>query len=113
MESIMQHEKWHWRPEEGGAVDPKLLDLKPVDPIVYKMKDVWGFDVDELPCEPFDIEIRIKADTVAEGLVMFEHAVKDYMLEHFDSFGRELFVQRLNFSDEFSEQKTCEIIMSD
>ena len=108
----MQHEKWIWEPSQGGQVNEKTLNLKPVDPVAYKMKDIWGYDQDEFPIEPFDIEVRITAPTVREGLNLFEQAVKEYMLEHFDGYTRHQYVERLEWSDEFSELKTCEIIMS-
>ena len=64
----MQHENWIWEPSEGGQVDEKTLDLRPVDPVAYKMKDIWGYDQDQFPIEPFDIEVRITAPTVRDGL---------------------------------------------
>ncbi len=108
----MQHGNWIWEPGQGGQVDEKMLNLKPVDPVAYKMKDIWGFDQDEFPIEPFDIEVRITAPTVRDGLNLFEQAVKEYMLEHFEGYTRDQYVERLDWSDEFSELKTCEIIMS-
>jgi hypothetical protein len=108
----MQHENWIWEPSEGGQVDAATLNLKPVDPIAYKMKDIWGYERDEFPIEPFDIEVRITAPTVRDGLHLFEQAVKEYMLEHFEGYTRHQYVERLDWSDEFSELKTCEITMS-
>jgi hypothetical protein len=108
----MQHENWIWEPSQGGQVAEKTLALKPVDPIAYKMKDIWGYDQDQFPIEPFDIEVRITASTVREGLHLFEQAVKEYMLEHFEGYTRHQYVERLDWSDEFSELKSCEIIMS-
>lgn len=108
----MQHENWIWEPSQGGQVDEKTLALRPVDPVAYKMKDIWGYDQDEFPIEPFDIEVRITAPTVRDGLNLFEQAVKEYMLEHFEGYTRHQYVERLDWSDEFSEHKTCEIIMS-
>ena len=108
----MQHENWIWEPSQGGQVDEKTLALRPVDPVAYKRKDIWGYDQDEFPIEPFDIEVRITAPTVRDGLNLFEQAVKEYMLEHFEGYTRHQYVERLDWSDEFSEHKTCEIIMS-
>ena len=67
----MQHENWIWEPSEGGQVDAATLNLKPVDPIAYKMEDIWGYDRDEFPIEPCDIEVRITAPTVRDGLHLF------------------------------------------
>ena len=75
----MQHAPWHFRPEKGGHVSLDALGMQPVDPVAYRMNDVWGYDDDELPTEPFDIEIRIQATTVLEGLEIFARAVQDYM----------------------------------
>ena len=72
----MQHEKWFWTPDEGAAVPEEELLLNPVDPVIYKMNDIWGYDPDELPCEPFDIEIKVHTESVLEGLKLFEKAVK-------------------------------------
>ncbi len=107
----MQHALWNLTPEAGGKVPHETLQMRPVDPIAYKMNDVWGFDQDELPIEPFDIEIRITADTVLEGLEIFTHAVQEYMERHFEGFAREQFLERLIWTDDYEEVKTCEIIM--
>ncbi len=77
------------------------------------MSDLWGFDIDELPIEPFDIEIRITAPSVLEGLRLFEQAVADYMTDHFDAFNRSLVLERLQWNDPFAEQPRCEIFMAD
>ena len=106
------HGKWRVDPEDGGQVEASALALQPVDPVVYAMKDVWGFDDDELPIEPFDIEIRIQATTVREALTIFERAVGDYMLTNFDAYNRPLYLERLLWGDEFEEVKTCEIVMA-
>ena len=109
----MQHQPWHWLPSEGGLVSSDTLALRPVDPVLYSMRDVWGFDIDELPIEPFDIEIRITAPSVLEGLLLFERAVADYMTDHFDAFNRSLVLERLQWNDPYAEQPCCEIFMAD
>ena len=40
------HGKWRVEPEDGGQVEATALALQPVDPVIYAMKDVWGFDDD-------------------------------------------------------------------
>ena len=72
----MKHEQWFFTPEQGAAVPSEELYLVPVDPVLYKMRDIWGYDHEELPCEPFDIEIKIQSENVLEGLKIFESAVK-------------------------------------
>ena len=109
----MQHQPWSWLPSEGGLVSADTLALRPVDPVLYSMSDLWGFDIDELPIEPFDIEIRITAPSVLEGLRLFEQAVADYMTDHFDAFNRSLVLERLQWNDPFAEQPRCEIFMAD
>jgi hypothetical protein len=109
----MQHQPWRWLPREGGLVSADTLALRPVDPVLYSMRDVWGFDIDELPIEPFDIEIRITAPSVLEGLQLFERAVADYMTDHFDAFNRSLVLERLQWNDPYAEQPCCEIFMAD
>ena len=78
----MQHAPWHFEPSAGGHVAIDTLQMRPVDPIAYRMNDIWGYDSDELPIEPFDIEIRIIAPTVLEGLEIFAKAVQEYMQEN-------------------------------
>ena len=68
----MKHEQWFFTPEQGAAVPSEELYLVPVDPVLYKMRDIWGYDHEELPCEPFDIEIKIQSENVLEGLKIFE-----------------------------------------
>ena len=99
----MQHGKWHFKPEDGGHVALQMLQLQPVDPIAYRMSDVWGYDEDELPIEPFDIEIRVTAPTVLDGLKIFADAVQTYMLENFGGYAREQFLERLDWTDEYAE----------
>ena len=55
---VVATRKWFWTPDEGAAVPEDELLANPVDPVIYKMNDIWGYDPDELPCEPFDIEIK-------------------------------------------------------
>lgn len=107
----MQHAPWHFEPEHGGHVPLETLQLRPVDPIAYRMKDIWGYDLDELPIEPFDIEVRITAPTVLEGLKIFAQAVQTYMEENFDGFAREQYLERLDWHDDYAEVKVCEITM--
>ena len=109
----MQHQPWRWLPSEGGLVSADTLALRPVDPVLYSMSDLWGFDIDELTIAPFDIEIRITAPSVLEGLRLFEQAVADYMTDHFDAFNRSLVLERLQWDDPFAEQPRCEIFMAD
>ena len=109
----MQQQPSSWLPNEGGLVSSDTLALSPVDPVLYSMRDVWCFDIDELPIEPFDIEIRITAPSVLEGLQLFERAVADYMTDHFDAFNRSLVLERLQWNDPFAEQPCCEIFMAD
>ena len=109
----MKHQPWRWLPSEGGLVSEEALALRPVDPVLYTMRDLWGFDIDDLPIEPFDIEIRITAPTVLEGLRLFENAVAAYMTDHFDAFNRSLFLERLEWSDPMAEEPSCEIFMAE
>ena len=73
------------------------------------MRDVWGFDIDEMPIEPFDIQVRIKAPSVLEGLQLFERAVASYMTEHFDAYNRSLYLERLHWHDATAAMPHCEI----
>ena len=107
----VQHGKWHFKPEDGGHVALQMLQLQPVDPIAYRMSDVWGYDEDELPIEPFDIEIRVTAPTVLDGLKIFADAVQTYMLENFGGYAREQFLERLDWTDEYAEVRVCQITM--
>ena len=107
----VQHGKWHFKPEDGGRVALQMLQLQPVDPIAYRMSDVWGYDEDELPIEPFDIEIRVTAPTVLDGLKIFADAVQTYMLENFGGYAREQFLERLDWTDEYAEVRVCQITM--
>ena len=107
----MQHAPLHFRPEKGVHVSLDALGMQPVDPVAYRMNDVWGYDDDELPTEPFDIEIRIQATTVLEGLEIFARAVQGYMQENFASYAREQFLERLEWRDDYAEVRTCQIIM--
>lgn len=107
----MQHAQWHFRPENGGHVSLESLGMQPVEPVAYRMNDVWGYDHEELPTEPFDIEIRIQSATVLQGLEIFAQAVQDYMQENFDSFAREQFLERLEWRDDYAEIRTCQIVM--
>ncbi len=34
------HGKWRVEPEDGGQVEATALALKPVDPVIYAMKDL-------------------------------------------------------------------------
>ena len=54
------------------------------------MNDIWGYDSDELPIEPFDIEIRIVTPTVLEGIEIFAKAVQEYMQENFGGYAGRL-----------------------
>lgn len=107
----MQHGKWHFKPEDGGHVALQMLQLQPVDPIAYRMSDVWGYDEDELPIEPFDIEIRVTAPTVLDGLKIFADAVQTYMLDNFGGYAREQYLERLDWTDEYAEVRVCQITM--
>ena len=89
----------------------QMLQLQPVDPIAYRMSDVWGYDEDELPIEPFDIEIRVTAPTVLDGLKIFADAVQTYMLENFGGYAREQFLERLDWKDDYAEVRVCQITM--
>ena len=95
----MSHQPWRLHPKEGGLVSVRTLAARPVDPVIYSMRDVWGFDIDEMPIEPFDIQVRIKAPSVLEGLQLFERAVASYMTEHFDAYNRSLYLERLHWHD--------------
>ena len=108
---FMHHAPWHFEPTDGGHVSVDILQMRPVDPIAYRMNDVWGYDSDELPIEPFDIEIRITAPTVLEGLEIFAKAVQDYMQEHFGGYAREQYLERLEWRDDYSEIKVCQVLM--
>jgi hypothetical protein len=108
----MQHEPWHFRPENGGQVSLETLGMQPVEPVAYRMNDVWGFDQDQLPTEPFDIEIRIQAATVLEGLEIFAQTVQGYMLENFGAYAREQFLEHLQWRDDYAEVRTCKIVMA-
>ena len=57
----MQHAPWYFESTNGGHVATDILQMRPVDPIAYRMNDVWGYDSDELPIEPFDIEISVRS----------------------------------------------------
>ena len=107
----MQHGTWHFEPEDGGHVALQMLQLQPVDPIAFRMSDVWGYDDDELPIEPFDIEIRVTAPTVLDGLSIFADAVQTYMLENFGGYAREQFLERLDWKDEYAEVRVCQVTM--
>ena len=109
--NILQHGKWHFEPEDGGHVASQVLQLQPVDPVAYRMSDVWGYDEDELPIEPFDIEIRVTAPSVLEGLKVFADAVQAYMQENFGGYAREQFLERLDWQDEYAEVRICQITM--
>ena len=109
----MKHQPWRWLPDEGGLVSANDLAWRPVDPVMYSMCDLWGFDIDELPIDPFDIEIRITAPSVLEGLRLFETAVAKYMMDHFEAFNRSLVLERLVWNDPMAEQRCCEIFMAD
>ena len=61
--------------------------------------------------KPFDIEIRIQAATVLEGLEIFARAVQGYMQENFDCYAREQFLERLEWRDDYAEVRTCQIVM--
>ena len=107
----MQHAPWYFEPTNGGHVATDILQMRPVDPIAYRMNDVWGYDSDELPIEPFDIEIRITAPTVQEGLEIFAKAVQEYMQENFDGYAREQFLERLEWRDDYAEVRVCQVFM--
>ena len=109
----MKHHPWRLRPAEGGQVNIEALSARPVDPVLYSMRDIWGYDADELPIEPFDIQVRINAPSVLEGLQLFERAVADYMLEHFDAYNRELYLERLHWHDPTAALQHCEIFMAE
>ena len=107
----MQHAPWYFESTNGGHVATDILQMRPVDPIAYRMNDVWGYDSDELPIEPFDIEIRITAPTVLEGLEIFAKAVQEYMQENFDGYAREQFLERLEWRDDDAEVRVCQVFM--
>ena len=107
----MQHAPWYFESTNGGHVATDILQMRPVDPIAYRMNDVWGYDSDELPIEPFDIEIRITAPTVLEGLEIFAKAVREYMQENFDGYAREKFLERLEWRDDDAEVRVCQVFM--
>ena len=107
----MQHAPWHFEPSAGGHVAIDTLQMRPVDPIAYRMNDIWGYDSDELPIEPFDIEIRIVAPTVLEGLEIFAKAVQEYMQENFGGYTREQFLERLEWRDDYAEVRVCQVLM--
>ena len=107
----MQHAPWYFEPSNGGHVATAILQRRPGYPIAYRMNDVWGYDSDELPIEPFDIEIRITAPTVLEGLEIFAKAVQEYMQENFDGYARELFLERLEWRDDYAEVRVCQVFM--
>ena len=107
----MNHGIWHFTPEDGGHVAASELTLRPVDPVAFRMQDIWGYDEDELPIEPFDIEIRVTAPTVLEGLNIFAEAVHNYMHQHFGGFAREQFLERLEWRDDYAEIKVCQVFM--
>ncbi|NCF43970.1 MAG: hypothetical protein GWP70_04010 [Proteobacteria bacterium] len=107
----MQHASWHFEPEHGGHVPIETLQLRPVDPIAFRMIDIWGYDADELPIEPFDIEIRVTAPTVLDGLKIFAQAVQQYMQENFGGYTREQFLERLDWLDDYAETPVCQVTM--
>ena len=107
----MKHGTWHFETESGGHVPRSTLDLRPVDPIAFRMNDIWGYDEEELPIEPFDIEIRVQASTVLEGLTIFGKAVQAYMLDNFGGSAREQFLERLDWADDYAEIKVCQVTM--
>ena len=107
----MQHAPWYFESTNGGHVATDILQMRPVDPIAYRMNDVWGYDSDELPIEPFDIEIRITAPTVLEGLEIFAKAVREDMQENFDGYAREQFLERLEWRDDDAEVRVCQVFM--
>ena len=107
----MQHAPWYFESTNGGHVATDILQMRPVDPIAYRMNDVWGYDSDELPIEPFDIEIRITAPTVLEGLEIFAKAVQEYMQENFDGYAREQFLERLEWRDDYAEVRVGQVFM--
>jgi hypothetical protein len=108
----LKHEQWFFTPEQGAAVTSEELYLVPVDPVLYKMKDIWGYDHEELPCEPFDIEIKIQSENVLEGLKIFESAVKGYLSTSLKCSARTLYLEKLLWSDQMTEIASCEILMS-
>ena len=107
----MQHAPWYFESTNGGHVATDILQMRPVDPIAYRMNAVWGYDSDELPIEPFDIQIRITAPTVLEGLEIFAKAVQEYMQENFDGYAREQFLERLEWRDDYAEVRVCQVFM--
>ena len=109
----MSHQPWRLHPKEVGLVSERTLAARPVDPVIYSMRDVWGFDIDEMPIEPFDIQVRIKAPSVLEGLQLFERAVASYMTEHFDAYNRSLYLERLHWHDATAAMPHCEIFMAE
>jgi hypothetical protein len=76
------------------------------------MSDIWGYDSEELPCEPFDIEIKIQSENVLEGLKIFESAVKGYLSKTLQCSAPTLYLEKLVWSDQMKETTSCEIIMS-
>ena len=107
-----QHEQWFWTPDEGAAVSKDELLLNPIDPVIYKMTDIWGYDRDELPCEPFDIEIKVHTESVLEGLQIFEKAVKQYLEDSLNCSARTQYLEKLIWSDQMTDMASCEIVMS-
>jgi len=97
--------------EQGASVAGENLYLIPVDPVIYKMKDICGYDKDELRCEPFDIEIKIQSEHVLEGLKVFERAVKRYLSSSLGCTARTLYLEKLLWSGQMTEAIYCEILM--
>ena len=108
----IQHEQWFWTPDEGASVAQDELLLNPVDPVIYKMVDIWGYDLDELPCEPFDIEIKVHTESVLEGLKLFEKAVKEYLQNSLNCSARTQYLEKLIWTNQMTDMVSCEIVMS-
>ena len=67
-------------------------------PVIYKMKELWGYHNDDLPCETFEIEIKIQSENVLEGLKVFESAVKGYLSTTSGCTARSLYLEKLLWS---------------
>ena len=76
------------------------------------MNDVWGFDEDGLPCEPFDIEIEAQGENVLEGLKLFETAVKEHLSQSLHGYATQQYLEKLIWKNTTSEIKSCQVVMS-
>ena len=98
--------------EQGASVAGENLYLIPVDPVIYKMKGLWGYHNHDLPCEPFEIEIKIQSEYVLEGLKVFKSAIEGYLSSLSGCTERSLYLEKLLWSGEMTETVYYEILMS-